>query len=242
MNVSVEEAMTATLNPVDARTSMNVWPVPSLFAEPMLFAKISLAATNVNVPKATLETPSAGASNALKDHVLVNLPMFKLETSVSWLDARATGTANPARPSASRLPVESATVLVLQDTRQALMVNVSTLMSALVDLVLLVPEEPNASTRKDHLAVLVLVVHPGMLTTVSANPLGYPALQMASAEKTKNVCPQGSVSVCHPSSLMFKMVTDAEALVTGSGVASMLNAHPPILLNVCAKLGSVAIL
>ena len=130
VNAFAEEVMTGTLPREDVKTSMNVWPVPSLSVVLMLFAKIFLEAMSVSVLKASVAILSIGARNALQGLVPVNLLMSWSMISVNWLDVQATETASQARHSALKSLEESATVLALLVTRLVLKVNALTLMNA----------------------------------------------------------------------------------------------------------------
>jgi len=130
VNAFAEEVMTGTLPQEDVKTSMNVWPVPSLSVVLMLFAKIFLEAMSVSVLKASVAILSIGARNALQGLVPVNLLMSWSMISVNWLDVQATETASQARHSALKSLEESATVLALLATRLVLKVNALTLMNA----------------------------------------------------------------------------------------------------------------
>jgi len=81
-----------------------------------------------------------------------------------------------------------------------------------------------------------------ILTMVFARISDFPAALMVNVEKMKSACPLVNVFVCHLSSLMFKMATGAEALVTDSGVVSMLSVHRAIHHSACARLEPQAIL
>lgn len=96
-NAFADEDMIVIQPLEDAKMSMNAWPVPNLFVDLMQCAKTCLEAMNANVHLDTLETLLAGAKSAQEDHVLANLPMFKLETSVSLLDAVVTAIASLPR-------------------------------------------------------------------------------------------------------------------------------------------------
>ena len=163
-NVFVEEDTTEIHRQEDVKISTSVWLVLSPYVELMLSAKIYLEVMSVNAQKDSLATLLVGAKNAHKDPVLVNLLMSRLETNANWQVVAAAAIANQRKLNVSRSQVESAIVLVLQDTKQALMENVLMSMNVQADLAHLVPEVLNVSIRKVRSPVPVLLEHQEMLT------------------------------------------------------------------------------
>ena len=163
-NVFVEEDTTEIHRQEDVKISTSVWLVLSPYVELMLSAKIYLEVMSVNAQKDSLATLLVGAKNAHKDPVLVNLLMSRLEINVNWQVVAAAAIANQRKLNVSRSQVESAIVLVLQDTKQALMENVLMSMNVQADLAHLVPEVLNVSIRKVRSPVPVLLEHQEMLT------------------------------------------------------------------------------
>ena len=163
-NVFVEEDTTEIRKQEDVKISTSVWLVLNPYVEPMLFAKIYLEVMSVNAQKDSLATLLVGAKNAHKDPVLVNLLMSRLEINANWQVVAAAAIANQRKLNVSRSQVESAIVLVLQDTKQALMENVLMSMNVQADLAHLVPEVLNVSIRKVRSPVPVLLEHQEMLT------------------------------------------------------------------------------
>ena len=163
-NVFVEEDMTEIRKQEDVKISTSVWLVLSLYVELMLSAKIYLEVMSVNAQKDSLATLLVGAKNAHKDPVLVNLLMSRLEINANWQVVAAAAIANQRKPNVLRSQEESAIVLVLQDTKQALMENVLMSMNVQADLAHLVPEVLNVSIRKVRSPVPVLLEHQEMLT------------------------------------------------------------------------------